>query len=237
MWKKVSRSWFWAENMVASNNFATIHVASHLFHFHILEHSHNSTFPHPFCVSQVLVQVYVNAPHGESGTGFLKLPGSARSVCMQLAMTPGHEPAVHLRDPSSPFAWVCGPFRRANSAWLQHAEKVYILSIATKMVPRPRFSVYIRMVENTWWPPWSIPRDRWRGNHLSCNREYASSSACSWHGQRLDVQCLGVCHHTGPWPFVLWTLLSCVRINGCVAALILQHSRSFFSFHFIHLNT
>ena len=33
-----------------------------------------------------------------------------------------------------------------------------VLSIATKIVPRPRFSVYIRMVENTWWPPWSIPR-------------------------------------------------------------------------------
>ena len=33
-----------------------------------------------------------------------------------------------------------------------------ILSIATKINPHPRFSVYIRMVENTWWPPWSIPR-------------------------------------------------------------------------------
>ena len=33
-----------------------------------------------------------------------------------------------------------------------------VLSIATKMFPRPRFSVYIRMVEDTCWPPWSIPR-------------------------------------------------------------------------------
>ena len=40
-------------------------------------------------------------------------------------------------------------------------------------------------------------------------------------GHRLDVQCSGVCHDTGPYPFVLWTLLSYVRINGCVAALIL----------------
>ena len=31
-------------------------------------------------------------------------------------------------------------------------------SMYSKIVPRPRFSVYIRMVENTWWPPWSIPR-------------------------------------------------------------------------------
>ena len=35
------------------------------------------------------------------------------------------------------------------------------------MIPRPRFSVYIRMVEHTCWPPWSMC-----GNHLSCNREY-----------------------------------------------------------------
>ena len=27
----------------------------------------------------------------------------------------------------------------------------------------------------------------------------------------LYVLCAGVCHDTGPWPFVLWTLLSCVR--------------------------
>ena len=38
------------------------------------------------------------------------------------------------------------------------ARVLSLLSIATKIVPRPRFSVYIRMVENTWWPPWSIPR-------------------------------------------------------------------------------
>ena len=46
--------------MVASNNFVTIHVAFDLFRFHILEHSHESTFPHPFSVSQVPVQI--NAP-------------------------------------------------------------------------------------------------------------------------------------------------------------------------------
>ena len=40
----------------------------------------------------------------------------------------------------------------------------------------------------------------------------------------------GVRHDTGPWTFVLWTLLSCVRINGCVPALILKHSRSFYYF-------
>ena len=32
-----------------------------------------------------------------------------------------------------------------------------VLSIATEMVPRPRFSVYIGMVEDTCWPPWSTP--------------------------------------------------------------------------------
>ena len=42
--------------------------------------------------------------------------------------------------------------------------------------------------------------------------------------------CAGVCYDTGPWPFVLWTRLSCVRINGCVPALILKHSRSFYYF-------
>ena len=58
-------------------------------------------------------------------------------------------------------------------------------------------------------------------------------STCRWHGHKLDVQCEGVCHDTSnccPWPFVLWTPLSWARINGCVAALILQHFRSFYSF-------
>ena len=32
------------------------------------------------------------------------------------------------------------------------------LSIATKMVLRPRVAVYIWMVEDTCWPPWCIPR-------------------------------------------------------------------------------
>ena len=46
----------------------------------------------------------------------------------------------------------------------------------------------------------------------------------------LYMLCAGVCHDTGPWPFVLWTRLSCVRINECVPALILKHSRSFYYF-------
>ena len=46
----------------------------------------------------------------------------------------------------------------------------------------------------------------------------------------LYVLYAGVCHDTGLWPFVLWTLLSCVRINGCVSALILKQSRSFYYF-------
>ena len=48
----------------------------------------------------------------------------------------------------------------------------------------------------------------------------------------LYVLCAGVCHDTGPcpWPFVLWTLLSCARINGCVTALMLKHSHCFYYF-------
>ena len=46
----------------------------------------------------------------------------------------------------------------------------------------------------------------------------------------LYVLCAGVRHDTGLWTFVLWTLLSCVRINGCVPALILKHSRSCYYF-------
>ena len=53
---------------------------------------------------------------------------------------------------------------------------------------------------------------------------------CMQLTRTLYVLCAGVCHDTGPWPFVLWTLLSCVRINGCVPALILKHSRSFYYF-------
>ena len=36
--------------------------------------------------------------------------------------------------------------------------QIDVLSIATKMVPRPRFAVYIGMVEDTCRPPYSIPR-------------------------------------------------------------------------------
>ena len=46
-----------------------------------------------------------------------------------------------------------------------------VLSIATKMVLRPRFSVYIRMVRRHLLTTLKYTADQWRGNHLSCNRE------------------------------------------------------------------
>ena len=56
-----------------------------------------------------------------------------------------------------------------------------VLSIATKIVPRPRFSVYIRMVENTWWPPWSIPRTGPAGTILvAIESRFLSSAAAAW---------------------------------------------------------
>ena len=41
--------------------------------------------------------------------------------------------------------------------WKRRSKNMDVLSIATKMVPRPRFSEYIRMVEDTCWPPSSLP--------------------------------------------------------------------------------
>ena len=59
-----------------------------------------------------------------------------------------------------------------------------------------------------------------------------SSSTCSWHLQRLDVQCAGAKKKkkkvfvTKPVPWHLHSELSfCVRTNGYVEALVLQHSR------------
>ena len=77
-----------------------------------------------------------------------------------------------------------------NRSECPKARKADILSIATKIVPRPRFSVYIRMVENTWWPPWSIPRTGPAGTILVAIESRTGARPASWRWKSI--------HHDDP---------------------------------------